>query len=176
MTARRISAGQPATLGSTLTKLGADFTLFSANAEKVELCLFDEQGQRERERIALWRTGDLWHVSVNGIAAGQRYGYRVHGPYDPANGHRFNPNKLLIDPYAQALDRSFALAPEHFAYRREDSSADLSFDERDSAAQTPKSIVTPPPLSGSPPLQTEWRDTIIYELHVRGATMRPFGL
>jgi len=159
-------------LGSTLTDSGANFALFSAHAEKVELCLFDEQGRREIERINLLRTGDVWHGAIEAIRAGQRYGYRVHGAYDPRNGHRFNPNKLLIDPYAKALDRSFTLAPEHFGYRLGDPRGDLSFDERDSAAVTPKCIVTEAPLSTAAPLRLPWRNTIIYELHVRGATMR----
>src|SRR3954469_21079081 len=160
MTLPRVSPAQPAALGCTLTEAGAAFTLFSAHAEKVELCLFDEHGNREIERIALWRTDDLWHVSVAAIRPGQRYGYRVHGPYDPVNGHRFNPNKLLIDPYARALDRSFTLASEHFGYRVQDPTRDLSLDDRDSAPQTPKCIVTEAPAPGSAPLRTPMRDTI----------------
>src|SRR5258706_265506 len=103
--------------------------------------------------------------------AGQRYGYRVHGPYDPANGHRFNPNKLLIDPYAKALDRSFTLAPTHFAYRTDDPAADLSFDVSDSAPDTPRGILVADQPGDAQPLHIPWRDTVIYELHVRGMTM-----
>jgi glycogen operon protein len=158
--------------GSTLTEGGATFGLFSAHAEKVELCLFDEHGSDEIERINLWRTGDIWHSTVKAIRAGQRYGYRVHGPYDPRNGHRFNPNKLLIDPYARALDRSFTLASEHFGYRLGDPKGDLSFDDRDSAAATPKCIVSGTPSPHSAPIGLPWRDTIIYELHVRGSTIQ----
>src|SRR5882757_5581105 len=93
-----------ARMGATIDEHGANFTIFSAHAEQVELCLFDQEGDEETARLKLRRTGDLWHALVDGLGAGQRYGYRVHGPYDPANGHRFNPNKLLIDPYAKALD------------------------------------------------------------------------
>jgi len=167
----RVSPGQAAPMGCTLTKTGANFALFSAHAEKVELCLFDEQGSREIERLALWRSGDIWHIAVEAIRAGQRYGYRVHGPYDPINGHRFNPNKLLIDPCTKALDRNFTLASEHFGYCIDDPGADLSFDARDSAAVTPKGIVTEAPRAAVAPLGAPWRDTIIYELHVRGFTM-----
>src|SRR5579871_2384587 len=168
----RISPGHPAPLGSTLTEMGVNFALFSGHAEKVELCLFDEQGTREIERVDLWRTGNIWHVAVDAIRAGQRYGYRVYGPYEPRNGHRFNPNKLLIDPYAKALDRSFTLAAEHFGYRPGGPNPDLSFDDRDSAAVTPKCIVIETPFPAATPLNPPWRDTIIYELHVRGSTMR----
>jgi glycogen operon protein len=97
------------------------------------------------------------------MRAGQRYGYRVHGPYDPANGHRFNPNKLLIDPYAKALDRSFSLAPSHLAYRTDDPTADLSFDDRDSAPDTPKCVLVADEPDAARALHRPWRDTIIYE-------------
>src|SRR3954462_7647567 len=103
-------------LGAALDKDGTSFTIFSAHAERVELCLFEEDDARETARLGLKRSGDLWHGHIGGIQAGQRYGYRVYGPYDPAHGHRFNSNKLLIDPYAKALDRPFTLAPTHFAY------------------------------------------------------------
>ena len=168
----RISPGRPEPLGPSLVDGGVNFALFSAHAEKVELCLFDEQGTRELERAGLWRTGNIWHIAVRGVPAGQRYGFRVHGPYDPRQGHRFNPNKLLIDPYARALDRSFRLAPEHFGYRVGAPEGDLSFDDRDSAPVTPKCIVTAGLPSGSAALGVPWKDTILYELHVRGFTMR----
>ena len=171
MAVPRVSPGRPAPLGSTLTEAGANFSLFSGHAEKVELCLFDEHGTREIERIDLWRTGNIWHAAVEAIRAGQCYGYRVHGPYDPSNGHRFNPNKLLIDPYARALDRRFALASEHFGYRLGDPQADLSFDARDSAPVTPKCIVSETRFPIAAALGRPWPDTIIYEMHVRGSTM-----
>ena len=119
------------------------------------------------------RSGDIWHGYVPRVGPGQRYGYRVYGPYDPKRGHRFNPHKLLIDPYARMLDRTFVLDDRHFAYQPGHADGDLSFDARDSADVTPKCIVTGEPRAGNP-LQSgiAWRDTIIYELHLRGFTMR----
>ena len=171
MTQFRFSPGRPAPLGAVCAESGANFSLFSAHAEKVELCLFDADGIRETSRFSLERTGEFWHGHVLGAHAGQRYGYRVHGPYDPSNGHRFNPNKLLIDPYAKALDRSFTLAPTHFGYVPDDPARDLSFDARDSAADTPKCVLTGESQRAPGPLFLPWRDTAIYELHVRGMTM-----
>ena len=102
----RISAGAPHPLGATWDGRGTNFALFSANAEKVELCLFDESGQRELQRIELPEyTDEVWHVYVAGLQPGAVYGYRVHGPYEPDAGHRFNPNKLLLDPYQTVLSR-----------------------------------------------------------------------
>ena len=117
------------------------------------------------------RDGDLWQCRIPGIGAGQRYGYRVHGPYDPRNGHRFNPYKLLIDPYARVLDRSLNLSPAHFGYKNEASGDRSTMDDTDSAPFTPKCIVTPEfPKTGSP-LWRPLKDTVIYELHVRGITL-----
>jgi glycogen operon protein len=158
-------------LGATLDKDGATFTIFSVHAERVELCFFERDGLKERARVDLERSGDLWHGHIDGVRAGQFYGYRVHGPYDPVNGHRFNHNKLLIDPYAKALDRSFTLAPTHFGFRTDDPAADLSFDASDSAPDTPKGILVTDEPGGARPLRTPWRDSVIYELHVRGMTM-----
>jgi len=161
-------------LGAIPDEAGTNFALFSAHAEKVELCLFDPEGTREVARLALpSRTGDIWHGHVPGVAPGQRYGYRVHGPYDPKRGHRFNANKLLIDPYARVLDRTFVLDDRHFAFQPGHADGDLSFDTRDSAEVTPKCVVTGEMASGSP-LQPSiaWRDTIIYEMQLRGFTMR----
>src|SRR5215831_11940480 len=100
----RLSDGTPHPLGATWDGRGTNFALFSSNARKVELCLFDSHGRRELERIALpERTDDVWHGHLPDVSPGQLYGYRVHGPYDPEQGHRFNPAKLLIDPYATAI-------------------------------------------------------------------------
>src|SRR5262245_24847667 len=100
----RLSSGAPHPLGATWDGRGTNFALFSANAEKVELCLFDRQGRREVERLALpERTEDVWHGYFNDVVPGQPYGYRVYGPYAPERGHRFNPNKLLVDTYAKEL-------------------------------------------------------------------------
>jgi isoamylase len=164
-------AAPNAPMGATLDREGAHFVIFSAHADRVEVCFFDQNGLNENARIDLERSGDLWHGHIEGVGAGQRYGYRVHGPYDPANGHRFNHNKLLIDPYARALDRSFKLAPTHFAYRTDDPAADLSFDVSDSAADAPKGILVADEPGVGQPLRTPWRDSVIYELHVRGMTM-----
>ena len=161
-------------LGATPDNTGTNFALFSAHADKVELCLFDDEGAREIACLTLpGRTGDIWHGSVARVVPGQRYGYRVHGPYDPKRGHRFNPHKLLIDPYARVLDRSFVIDDLHFAYQPGHPDGDLSFDTRDDAGVTPKGVVTGDHDTVDP-LRPEiaWRDTIIYELHVRGFTMR----
>ncbi|MGB9188683.1 MAG: glycogen debranching protein GlgX [Methylovirgula sp.] len=172
-----IEAGRPEPLGATCDDGGVNFALFSANAEKVEVCLFDSAGRREVARVPLpMRTDDVWHGYLRGIRAGQRYGYRVDGPYDPARGHRFNPHKLLIDPYARALDRPLRLKDTQFAYRRDDAAKDLSFDRHDDAEDMPKCIVTADDTTelgktASRP-NVPWRDTVIYELHVRGMTER----
>src|SRR5579872_1724225 len=157
--------------GATCDGSGVEFKLFSANAEKVELCLFDS-ADREVFREALRRDGDIWYGRVPGIGAGQRYGYRVHGPYDPASGHRFNPNKLLIDPYARAVDRSFQLHPAHFGYAAGSSGLAADVDRTDSAPFTPKSLVLFGFSGTESPLLRPLHDTLLYELHVRGMTMR----
>ena len=148
---------------------GAEFGLFSSHAERVELCLFDG-ADRETDRVPLTREGDLWQCRVTGVAPGQRYGYRVYGPYDPSRGHRFNPNKLLIDPYARALDRSFELAPAHFGFAG-DADSPTGPDNRDSAPFTPKSLLLPDADAPMQQLRSPLPDMIIYELHVRGITM-----
>src|SRR5262245_7439278 len=108
----RLSPGSPVQLGATADRTGTNFALVSHHAERVELCLFDQSGNTETARIALpEKTVGVWHGHVAGISAGQRYGYRVHGPFDPRNGQRFNRNKLLIDPYTQMIDRPFRLSP-----------------------------------------------------------------
>jgi len=160
-------------LGATPDVGGTNFALFSAHADGVELCLFDAEGVREVARLALPRNGDIWSGRVPKVGPGQRYGYRVHGPYDPKRGHRFNPNKLLIDPYTRMLDRTFVLDDRHFAYQSGHADGDISFDARDSADVTPKCVVTGEPRVGHPlEPAIAWRDTIIYELHLRGFTMR----
>jgi isoamylase len=171
----RLSGGCPQPLGAKFDGSGVNFALFSANADKVELCLFDHDGEREVSRAALVeRTDDVWHGYLPGALPGLRYGYRVHGPYDPLNGHRFNPNKLLVDPYARALDRSFEWNDLHCGYVVGDSREDLSFNAHDNAALMPKCRVIDPTYDRKretrpklPPTQS-----VIYELHVRGYTMR----
>src|SRR3954467_139537 len=128
-----IREGRPHPLGATWDGLGVNFALFSANAAKVELCLFDEKGEQELERIALPEyTDEVWHGYLPDARPGTVYGYRIHGPYEPAAGHRFNPNKLLLDPYAKELVGELQWADELFGYRIGDEKEDLSFDERDS--------------------------------------------
>lgn len=171
---RRLAEGAPEPLGATLDDDGVNIAVYSAHAEAIELCLFDESGEIEIERLRLpFRTGDVFHAHVNGVTKGARYGLRAHGPFDPHRGYRFNPAKLLVDPYAFALDRPFALHKEMFAYCEGDPSLDLSIDRADSAAVVPKAIVAAPERAGmaSRP-RTQWRDTLIYELHVRGFTKR----
>ena len=132
------------TPGVTCDDTGAAFVLFSAHAEAVELCLFNGSGEQEIARVPLQREGDLWHCRVTDLHAGQRYGYRAYGRYDPPSGHRFNPKKLLIDPYARLLDGPIRLHPAHFGYSQADPAVP---DVRDSAAFTPKCVLvreTPP--------------------------------
>jgi len=180
VTARlRLSEGCPQPLGATFDGIGVNFALFSANADKVELCLFDGDGEREVARLALVeRTDDVWHGYLADLKPGQLYGYRVHGPYDPSNGHRFNPHKLLIDPYARALDRSFDWNDLHCGYVVGDPDEDLSFDTRDNAAWMPKGRVVDPAFdwNGDAKPRLPVTRSIIYELHVRGYTMRHRGV
>ena len=153
-----------------------NFALFSENATAVELCLFGgAEGNDEEARIAIdEQTDQVWHVYLPGVRPGQRYGYRVHGPYEPAHGHRFNPLKLLIDPYAKLIDRPLVWSDELFGYQIGHKDQDLSKDERDNAALMPKSVVIDAAFDWGPdrPLRIPWNDTIIYELHIKGFTAR----
>ncbi|HEY7300551.1 MAG TPA: glycogen debranching protein GlgX [Xanthobacteraceae bacterium] len=169
----RVSSGTPSPQGAAWDGRGANFALFSAHAERVELCLFDAQGEHEIERIALpERTGGVWHGCLDDVGPGQLYGYRVHGPYAPERGFRFNPNKLLLDPYARKISQAFVLDELHFGYRLDSADADLSFDARDSAASMPKAVVVDERVTSAerqcPAIA--WADTIIYEAHVKGVT------
>ena len=169
----RISAGAPHPLGTTWDGRGTNFALFSANAEKVELCLFDSHGRREIERITLpERTEDVWHGYLSDVAPGQLYGYRVHGPYHPERGLRFNAHKLLIDPYAKQLAGRLVWSDAHFGYRAGSARADLSFDRRDNARGVPKSMVVDEAFTWGEERRPSipWRDTVIYEAHVKGLT------
>lgn len=169
----QLEEGDSTKLGSQWDGEGTNFALFSASATKVELCLFSEDGQKEIERIALpEHTNDVWHGYLRGVGPGQRYGYRVHGPYAPEQGYRFNSNKLLLDPYAYAHIGDLQWNPAIFGYVLE-SGDDRSFDERDSAAFVPKCIVVDPnfDFSGERGRKNiRWGETIFYELHVRGFT------
>ena len=131
--------GSPAPLGATWDGKGVNFALFSAHADKVVLCLFDRRGERELRRVELPEvTNHVWHGYLPDARPGLLYGYRVYGPYDPANGHRFNPHKLLIDPYAKSLRGSIRWSDAVFGYRIGHTREDLSFDRRDSARAMPK--------------------------------------
>jgi isoamylase len=172
----RLSAGSPFRLGANWDGRGTNFALFSAHAQKVELCLFDSHGRREIERIELpERTEDVWHGYLNDVSPGQLYGYRVHGPYAPEHGHRFNPNKLLLDPYAKRLAGHLVWSDAHFGYRTGSAREDLSFDRRDNARGMPKAVVVDETFNwGRRELRPTipWEDTIIYEAHVKGLTQR----
>src|SRR5690606_27857943 len=172
--ARRVLPGEPAPLGATWDGEGTNFAIFSAHAERVELCLFHPNDLTEVERITLPEyTNEIWHGYLPEVGPGTLYGYRVHGPYDPANGHRFNPHKLLIDPYAKALVGEIDWSPAHFGYRLDSPDRDLSFNTEDSAPRMPKCRVTDPffDWSGDVAPSVSWQRTILYETHVRGYTM-----
>ncbi|MCF3936580.1 glycogen debranching protein GlgX [Acuticoccus sp. M5D2P5] len=168
-----IEPGSPSPLGASWDGSGTNFAIFSANATKIELCLYDASGRRETDRIPLpEHTHDVWHGYFPDIWPGQKYGYRVHGPYEPEAGHRFNPNKLLIDPYARALSGELRWHDSMFGYRLGSSREDLSFDRRDSGPAMPKCIVVDEATSWGNHVRPSvpWADTVIYEAHVKGAT------
>jgi isoamylase len=139
----RVWPGEPYPLGATWTGVGVNFAIFSAHATKVELCLFDSvESTSESTRIALPEQTDMvWHGFFPDIRPNQLFGYRVHGPYEPAHGHRFNPNKVVMDPYAKSVARMIRWADEMFGYRVGDPDADLSYDDRDSAPYAPLAAV-----------------------------------
>ncbi|MBP0599839.1 glycogen debranching protein GlgX [Herbaspirillum sp. LeCh32-8] len=173
--AARIREGAPFPRGATYTGSGVNFAVFSAHATGVDLCLFDEAGEHEIARIPMPEyTNEVWHVHIDGLQPGTVYGYRVHGPYDPANGHRFNPNKLLMDPYARRHLGELTWAPEIFGYELGSPEGDLSFDTRDSAPFVPKCVVVD--AADTPLVPTRhrvpWDSTVFYEAHVRGMSMR----
>jgi isoamylase len=172
---QRVSAGSPDRLGATWDGRGVNFALFSANAEKVELCLFDERSHRELERIKLpERTDDIHHGYFPDVSPGQVYGYRVYGPYQPTQGHRFNHHKLLLDPYAKATAGALIWTDAHFGYRVGSARSDLSFDRRDNSRAALKAVVVDDAFTWGDdrPPRVSWADTFIYEAHVKGLTMR----
>ena len=171
----RLTEGLPYPLGATWDGIGVNFALFSAHATRVELCLFDAKGERELERLELFEyTDEVWHGYLRDLRPGAVYAYRVHGPYEPDAGHRFNPNKLLLDPYAKGLVGRFQWRPEIFGYTVGAKDDDLSFDERDSAPFVPKCQVVDPAFTWTRDRRpaTSWEHTIIYEAHVKGLTRR----
>ena len=171
-------AGSPFPLGATWDGRGVNFALFSETAESVELCLFDAQGAGEERVRIRERTNGVWHVYLPALSPGQLYGYRVHGPYEPKRGLRFNPNKLLLDPYAKAIGRGLEWADELFAYVVGRPSGDLAVDDRDSAPFAPLAAVVDPSFdwTGESRPRHLAHETILYEAHVRGLTMRHPGV
>src|SRR5438552_182531 len=170
--ATRVWPGRPYPLGATWDGSGTNFALYSEHATKVELCLFDHpEAEKESQRIALREQTDMvWHAYLPDVLPGQIYGYRVHGPYKPAEGHRFNANKVLLDPYAKAIARQAHWADEMFGYKLNDPEADLSFDERDNAKFAPLGAVLDEAFTWGDDRhpQIPWNKTIIYEMHVKG--------
>ncbi len=171
----RLSEGLPYPLGANWDGLGVNFALFSANATKVELCIFDDSGDKEVERIELPEyTDEVWHGYVHTARPGTIYAYRVYGPYAPEEGHRFNHNKLLLDPYARAHVGELSWDPAVFGYTIGADGDDLTFDERDSAAFMPKCRVVDPAFTWGRAKKPSvlWERTIFYETHVRGFTKK----
>ena len=162
--------GQPYPLGATWDGRGTNFALFSEHADAVELCLFDNESYENRIGM-IEQTAFIWHAYLPGIGPGQRYGYRVHGPYEPHAGHRFNPSKLLLDPYAKAIEGEVRWRDEVFGYRIGDD--DLVQDQRDSAPYVPRSVVTNPFFDWGTDQhpRVPWHRTVIYETHVKGISM-----
>ena len=170
----QVEPGYAHVLGASFDGEGTNFALFSAHAERVELCLYDAAGRHETARVDLDQTHDVWHAYLPGVTAGTAYGYRVHGPYQVHAGHRFNPHKLLLDPYAKQWSGNFSWHESHYGYDRGSRLQDLAYDRHDNAAHMPKAVVTAG-LDGvrraNRPL-VPWPETVIYETHVRGFTQR----
>ncbi|MCI0693086.1 glycogen debranching protein GlgX [candidate division KSB1 bacterium] len=172
----KIWPGKPYPLGATWDGAGVNFSIFSENATAIDLCLFDwSEGNREMARIRMpEQTDQIWHVYLPEARPGQLYGYRVYGPYAPEEGHRFNPNKLLLDPYAKAIAGTIQWSEALFGYTIGHPEADFSRDERDSAPGMPKCVAVDSAFSwgDDAPPRTPWHETLIYELHVKGFTAR----
>ena len=168
---QRIWPGEPFPLGATFTGEGTNFSLFSETAAKVELCLFDDDGKETRV-VLPEVTALCWHGYVPGVRPGQRYGYRVHGPWAPEHGQWCNPNKLLLDPYAKAVDGTWSWNESMFPYHFDN--PDGSKNDLDSAGAMPKSVVVDQSFDWEDdrPPRTPWHKTIVYETHVKGLTAR----
>jgi isoamylase len=170
----RVWPGNSYPLGATWDGKGVNFALFSEHATGIELCLFDTvDTDKETYRIPLTEhTDQVWHAYLPEVLPGQLYGYRVHGPYTPEQGHRFNPNKIVLDPYARSIGRDVRWADELFGYHVGDTEADLSCDGRDNAAYAPLAVITDTAYTWGDdrPPRTPWNKTVIYELHVKGFT------
>jgi glycogen operon protein len=170
----RLSEGRPFPLGATWDGEGTNFAVFSAHATRIEVCVFDSDGKRERERFELPEfTDEIFHGRIAGVGPGAFYGLRVDGPFEPQAGHRFNPNKLLLDPYARAHFGALEWHPAVFGYTIGARTGDLTFDKRDSAPFVPKCAVVDPNFDWrgeSSRRFTPWDRTIVYETHVKGFT------
>jgi glycogen operon protein len=170
----RLETGKPYPLGATWDGLGVNFAVFSAHAERIEICLFNANGRREIARYDLPEcTDEVWHGYLPDAGPGTVYGYRAHGPYEPTKGHRFNPTKLLLDPYAKQLVGNVTWSDALFGYRVGNQRADLTMDRRDSAAAMPKALVVDDRAfqwGGDRRPERPWGDTIIYEAHLKGLT------
>jgi len=168
-----IRPGRPYPLGASWDGEGVNFALFSEHAERVELCLFDPKGRRETARLVLpEQTDQVWHGYLPEARPGLLYGYRIHGPYRPDIGHRFNPHKLLLDPYAKDIVGPLKWSDAHYGYRIGSRKEDLSYDRRDNASGMPKCRVIDPAFTWGDdrPPRVPWHETVIYELHVKGFT------
>jgi glycogen operon protein len=176
----RVWPGRSYPLGATWDGAGVNFALFSEHATKVELCLFDTpEATTESHRISVpEQTDQVWHAYLPDVQPDQLYGYRVHGPYEPEKGHRFNPLKIVLDPYAKAIGRTLRWDDSLFGYKIGDKQEDLSRDERDNAAFAPLGAVIDPAFTWGDdrPPRTPWHKTLIYEAHVKGLTMRMPGV
>jgi isoamylase len=171
----RLREGLPHPRGATWDGRGVNFSLFSANATGVEVCIYDAQGAKELERIALPEyTDEIWHGYVEGMGPGDAYGFRVHGPYEPEAGHRFNPHKLLLDPYAREFVGTLEWNHACFGYDIGSPEGDLSFNELDSGPYVPKCVVVDTEFDWKQNLRPRvaWDRTVIYEAHVRGFTKK----
>lgn len=168
--------GSPHPLGTFWDGQGVNFSIFSENAVKIELCLFESaESANEYQRIRMpENTDQIWHCYLPDAKPGTIYGYRIYGPYEPENGHRFNSNKIILDPYAKAMCRKVNWSDEMFGYKIGDTEQDLSFDERDNAAYAPLAVVIDNKFDwkDDKPPKIPWNKTIIYEMHVRGFTKR----
>ncbi len=176
---RAVWPGKPYPCGATWDGDGGNVALYSEHAERVELCLFDATGRRELQRCAIReRTDEIWHCYLPEARPGALYGYRVHGPYKPEEGHRFNPNKLLIDPYARIIAGNLRWSDANFGYTIGNRREDLSFDRRDSAAGMPKCKVIDSAFSWGEDRgpNIPWHEMVVYELHVGGFTMQHTGV
>jgi glycogen operon protein len=172
-----LHSGRPFPLGATPRDGGVNFAVVSEHATEVELCLFDGDGNEQRLPLSAHTEG-VWHGFLPGAAAGQIYGYRMHGPYEPHRGHRFNPHKLLLDPYAREIVGRFDWDDAHFGYQVGHPDSERSFDRRNNAAVALKARVaqTPPAAASAPGPHVPVADTVLYELHVKGFSRLHVGV